>query len=469
MVRTYIKQTNRANISEVSMKQAIHEILSNRMSQREASRCFDIKRGTLLSRLKKLRTKYSAEQLMQVYRDDSGNECDNNEDAAYSSKYTVAQVFSTKQEEELVKYIKMCSDMNYGLTYKQIRMLAHEYACIFPECKIPARWQQNKIAGLDWLKSFMNRNKTEISLRKPENTSLARATGFNKRSVSEFFDNYVSVISKHKFHAEQIYNLDETGVTTVLNPQKIVSTKGKKQVSVATSAERGELTTFVPVINAIGHALPPVYLYPRIRNPDNYLINAPTSSIALGNRNGWMTAELFPKVLEHIQKHTNCSKERKIILLMDNHESHISVTAINYCRDNGIVVLTFPPHTSHKLQPLDVGVLGPFKTYCSVAFNDWMAAHPGKVITIREIAELTKIAFHSAFTQKNITKAFEKPGIWPLNRLAFTDDDFIGSYADITTGDTVEEAASDIPQEVPMMADEGTLVSLGKGSINNDF
>lgn len=98
-----------------------------------------------------------------------------------------------------------------------------------------------------------------------------------------------------------------------------------------------------------------------------------------------------------------------------------------------------------------------------------MAAHPGKVITIREIAELTKIAFHSAFTQKNITKAFEKPGIWPLNRLAFTDDDFIASYADITTGDTVEEAASDIPQEVPMMADEGTLVSLGKGSINNDF
>lgn len=412
------------------MRNAIKEVLSNRMSERVASRNFNVRRGTLHSRICKLNQKCSPERLATLYNDDSGNESDSDVNRSiYSSKYTVSQVFTNNQENELVKYIQTCSDMNYGLTYKQIRVLAFDYASALPECNIPAQWKVNRAAGIEWLKCFMKRNNQKISLRKPESTSLARATGFNKRSVSEFFENYISVLTKYKFNPGQIYNIDETGVTTVLKPVKIVSTKGKKQVSQAVSAERGELTTFVGIISALGIALPPVYVFPRTRKPDDYLIDAPTCSIALGNPSGWMTGDLFISVLEHIKNHTNCSTENKILLLLDNHESHTTVKAINFCRDNGIVMLSFPPHTSHKLQPLDVGVYGPFKSFCSVAFNDWMTSNPGKTITIRQIAHLTKVAFQNAFTQLNITKSFEKPGLWPLNQLAFREDEFLPSYA----------------------------------------
>lgn len=173
-----------------------------------------------------------------------------------------------------------------------------------------------------------------------------------------------------------------------------------------------------------------MYVFPRIRHPEEYLTEAPPSSLGLGSKNGWMTSELFLSVLEHIVKYTKCSKENRILLLMDNHESHITVKAVNFCRDNGITILTFPPHTSHKLQPLDIGVFGPFKTYCATSFNDWMTMNPGKTITIKQIAQLTKPAFQQAFSQKNITKSFEKPGLWPLNRLAFDDSEFMASYAD---------------------------------------
>ncbi|XP_074034144.1 uncharacterized protein [Leptinotarsa decemlineata] len=173
--------------------------------------------------------------------------------------------------------------MIYGLTYNQIRVLAIDYASALPECNIPVQWRANRIAGIEWLKCFMKRNKQKITLRKPESTSLARAIGFNRRSVSEFFENYTSVLTKFNFTPGQIYNIDETEVTTVLKTVRIVSTKDKKQVSQTVSAERGELTTFVGIINALGIALPPVYVFPRIRKPDDYLINAPTSSVALGN------------------------------------------------------------------------------------------------------------------------------------------------------------------------------------------
>jgi hypothetical protein len=230
-------------------------VLCKQMSERVAARNFNIKRRTLHSRIKKLKDKFSPGELLKLFNDDSGNESNGEKDTpSFSSKYTVCQVFTNDQESELVKYIKACSDMNYGLTYKNIRILACDYACVLPNCKFPNQWHNNKKAGIDWLKSFMKRNKNKITLRKPESTSLARTTGFNKRCVSEFFENYISVLKKYSLKPEQIFNVDETGVTTVLKPVKIVSAKGKKQVSLAASAERSELVTFVGIVNAVGIA-----------------------------------------------------------------------------------------------------------------------------------------------------------------------------------------------------------------------
>lgn len=71
-----------------------------------------------------------------------------------------------------------------------------DYASALPKYNITAQWRVNKIAGIEWLKGFMKRNKHKIAMRKPESTSLARATGLNKRSASEFFENYSLVFSK---------------------------------------------------------------------------------------------------------------------------------------------------------------------------------------------------------------------------------------------------------------------------------
>lgn len=268
----------------------------------------------------------------------------------------------------------------------------------------------------------------DLSLRKPESTSLSRSIAFNKPVVDDFFNKYIFVIEKNKFHADQIWNLDETGITTVMKPVKVVSTKGKKQVGQISSAERGVLVTFVGIINAIGRSLPPIFVYPRIRNPSEYLSEgAPTGSVALGNKSGWMTSELFLEVLKHIVHHTKCTDDNKILLLLDNHESHISIEAIRYCKCNGIVLLSFPPHTTHRLQPLDVGVYAPFKTYLATAFNDWMLAHPGQAITIRNISYLANKAYENAFSVKNIQSAFKKTGLWPPDRLVFKETDFTSS------------------------------------------
>ena len=57
------------------------------------------------------------------------------------------------------------------------------------------------------------------------------------------------------------------------------------------------------------------------------------------------------------------------LLILDNVDAHISPTVIDLARENDVVMLTIPPHTSHYLQPLDRTCYGPFKTAFGVAMD----------------------------------------------------------------------------------------------------
>lgn len=151
MPRKYIKKTDRVNNDEKSMKLAIKECLSKKLKVKEAARQYGIKRTTLQSRIKTLLKQRSLEE---ICRDDSGNESD---EAApkYSSKYTTKQVFTRDQEAELSDYIKKSSNLHYGLSYKQIRTVAYEFAKSIPDCNLPENWERNKIAGLFFVSQFV--------------------------------------------------------------------------------------------------------------------------------------------------------------------------------------------------------------------------------------------------------------------------------------------------------------------------
>ena len=87
---------------------------------------------------------------------------------------------------------------------------------------------------------------------------------------------------------------------------------------------------------------------------------------------------------------------------MDNHESHLSISVIDFAKENGVTLLTIYPHCSNKLQPLDVSVYGPLKTYYAVAMNARMREKPGVPLTIYDIGRLVKTAHEKAMTPSNI-------------------------------------------------------------------
>ena len=59
----------------------------------------------------------------------------------------------------------------------------------------------------------------------------ARARGFNPTSVAEFQRAYADLYSRHGYSPSNIYNMDETSISTVQSKcRKILACKGKRQV-----------------------------------------------------------------------------------------------------------------------------------------------------------------------------------------------------------------------------------------------
>ena len=127
-----------------------------------------------------------------------------------------------------------------------------------------------------------------------------------------------------------------------------------------------------------------------------------------------MTSSLFLNVMEYFVKHSNASINNQALLIMYNHESHLSIDAIEYAKQHEVTLLTIHLHCSHKLQPLDVSVYGPFKSYYSSALNAQLRQKPGVPLTIYDISGLVKIAHEKAMTPTNIIVGFKKNWHIPL-------------------------------------------------------
>ena len=144
-----------------------------------------------------------------------------------------------------------------------------------------------------------------------------------------------------------VWNVDETGLVTVHRPNKILASIGQKQVDKITSAERGKLITAVCAFNAAGTYVAPMLIFPRVYFYDRLLHGAPPQTVGVTSKSGWIDRGLFAKWLKHFIHMVKPSVEDPHVLLLDGHVSHKSLEVVDLCRQNGITLLCFPPHTTH--------------------------------------------------------------------------------------------------------------------------
>ncbi|XP_065684342.1 uncharacterized protein LOC136096712 [Hydra vulgaris] len=153
----------------------------------------------------------------------------------------------------------------------------------------------------------------------------------------------------------------------------------------------------------------------------------PPGCVRVANPSGWVNVATFFEWMKHFIQNVKCSPANPVLLLLDNHKSHFSIVCLDLAKKNGITMLSFPPHCSHKLQPLYRSVYGPLKRYYNVACDDLIVSNPGPM-TIYDIASVVRKAYAQAFTLSNISAGFAVAGIEPYNPKIFSDNEYLSSY-----------------------------------------
>ncbi|XP_058630156.1 transcription factor 19-like [Onychostoma macrolepis] len=129
-----------------------------------------------------------------------------------------------------------------------------------------------------------------------------------------------------------------------------------------------------------------------------------------------MDSELFLKWLHHFIRYA--PEERPLILIMDQHETHVSRDVIMFCRENKVEILCLPAHTTHILQPLDIAVFNPLKTAFSTMASRMGLVRGDIVVGKKQFSALLKHVYPTAVTAQNVKAGFRKAGIVPLSRAA---------------------------------------------------
>ncbi|XP_049955074.1 uncharacterized protein LOC126471049 [Schistocerca serialis cubense] len=300
----------------------------------------------------------------------------------------------------------------YGTTCTQLRKIAFEYA---EANNIANKFDKSsRLAGKDWLTLFLKRNPS-ISMGKPEATSINRIQAFNEEEVNTYFKNLEHVFEKYKFKERRVFNVDETGINTVQKPERILALKGVKLMGEATSWERGENVTVICCFSTAGTYIPPMFIFHRKRM--SYLLSKGglVGTIYGCSVNGWSNESLFFKWIQHFLNIVKSTIDYPVLLILDNHSSHISLEIFEFCKKRSIVMVTIPPHTSHKPQPLDVPFFSSLKSAFCHECDVYMKSQVYQKITPCELAELFNKAYIKVTTLDKGQSGFKAGRICSFN------------------------------------------------------
>ncbi|KAF8710189.1 DDE superfamily endonuclease, partial [Rhizoctonia solani] len=153
----------------------------------------------------------------------------------------------------------------------------------------------------------------------------------------------------------------------------------------------------------------------------------------VSTENGWTSDNICKAWFTKVFLQTATQRqvlEAPIVLLLDGHGSHISTQILEAAFKNHMFIICLPPKTTHKLQPLDVGVFnlvqGDWKKRCKDSARAGIPIN--KVAAISRYMEAWKAGLHSAA----VKDAWRQSGQYPLNPNIFGDEDYAPSKVSST-------------------------------------
>ena len=214
----------------------------------------------------------------------------------------------------------------------------------------------------------------------------------------------------------RLWNCDETAFATDVASRKILARKGEKNVHETGGGSGREYITVLGCGSASGERLPPYIVYKGKNLWTSWTKGGPAGTLYTVSDSGWMER---PNFLEWFKKQfivavSHLLETGPVILFMDGHASHINLTLIRLAREQGVVLLCLPSHTTHVLQPLDVGAFGPVKTAWAKILKEYKMETCAAVVDKTEFPNLLRKLWDASFQPHHLSAGFRRAGLFPL-------------------------------------------------------
>ena len=235
--------------------------------------------------------------------------------------------------------------------------------------------------------------------------------------IRSWFELVEQTKAKYGILDEDVFNFDEAGfIMGKIMAQLVITGSERRGQPKAIQPGNREWATVIQGINAAGWAIPPFLVF-----AGQYHLSAwykeediPRNWAIAVSDNGWTTNKIGVDWLKHFVKYTDSKVVgARRLLILDGHESHHSLEFQELCKENNIYTLCMPPHSSHLLQPLDVGCFSPLKRAYNREIEALIRDHINHVTKL-EFLPAFKAAFERSFTSANICSAFRGAGLVPL-------------------------------------------------------
>ena len=373
------------------IEKALEELLSGQFqSIREAARANDVSHVTLLRRMEGGKSTAESREPQQI--------------------------LTIPEENALAECITRLAILGHPLKHPFIRELAEEIR----SSRAPFSSQHS--IGNSWVQRFIHRH-PEFETACSQTIEAARIREVTNKGLHWWFDELQKTIKEKNIRVEDLYNMDETGfaIGVVERSYVVVNKESKKRYQAQPG--RQEWASVVECVCANGESIAPFIILKGEKVMSSWI---PTVALDLNwhfgsSQKGWTSNALgfewLVRVFDPItqQKLGDAHKDRTRLLICDGHDSHISAKFVAYCIEHNICLFLLLPHSSHLLQPLDVGVFGPLKTAVSADLDRLIRVGVTRLEKVEWVESYIR-ARPNAFTKKNIQAGWRHSGLAPTNR-----------------------------------------------------
>jgi hypothetical protein len=234
--------------------------------------------------------------------------------------------------------------------------------------------------------------------------------------VIHWFEVVGKVLEDPAILPENVYNMDETGVMLcMLGSIKVLLSKDDPRDYRGAGVKR-TMVTAIECISANGRSLLPMIIWPATTHRSNWTTFPTPGWHYACSESGYTDSKISLEWLKRVfdPQTRGQANQKPRVLICDGFGTHETLEALEFCFENNIILCRLPSHTSHKLQPCDVGVFASLKeAYRDEA--DRLFQGGANTVGKQHFTSLYSPAREKAFTKRNITAGWAACGLFPFN------------------------------------------------------